>query len=198
MVSLDRIHVIGSWYMSFNGGFKPRPKAFIKYFDEHGLKPKRLFFLGNKMVDLKLATALKNKLGCEVFKCLILRSGDISIGNRYADLVVNNLRKVLESINDFKPDLVMSDFDNTLVHSGHTMIESFIERLRFWEFYDKFRLLRYLYGIGSQLSIPLLNPKPYTGRHDDTRLFIKSLKQSLIIHTMSPELIVKQTLKKII
>jgi len=58
--------------------------------------------------------------------------------------------------------------------------------------------LNVLYAIGSQFSIPFLRRKPYRAKYDDTESFIRSLKQPLIIHTMSPETAVRLTLKKII
>jgi|GEM_PF-3403371 len=198
MVSLDRVHVIGSWYMSFHGGYKPQPQAFINYFKSHEMKPKRLFFLGNKANDMKLATKLKRKLKCKVFKCLILREGDHSLGKRHADQVVKNLWEVKQKIDKFKPDLVMSDFDNTLVKAGAEDLEATVERVHFWEFFNNYLILRYLYGFFSQLSIPFLRKKPYTAKYDHTESFLRTLKQTLVIHSMSPEGTIKLALRKIL
>jgi FMN phosphatase YigB (HAD superfamily) len=200
MVSLDRIHMIGSWYMSTHGGFKPSPKAFIAYFKEKGLKPKRIFFLGNRLVDMKLASALKKRLDCKVFKCLLVRNGG-SIAGRYDDVMVYNLRQVSEHLKKFRPDLVMSDFDNTLVHSGYHFFEQAVERTRFWEKHGKNKFLRMLYGVLSHAAVPFLmmiKRAPYESQHDSTESFLKKLKVPLLIHTMSPEILVRLALKKII
>jgi len=198
MVSLDRIHIIGAWYMSVHGGYKPRPDAFINYFKKHGMEPKRIFFLGNRLVDMKLASAVKRRLGCKIFKCLIIRDGIDSIGARYAHKIVKNLWEARSAIKKFKPDLVLSDFDNTLVHSGYAGVESAVEKLRFWEAYSRSRIARVLYGFFSQFSIPFLRKKPYISKYDNTEGFIRTMKPTLLIHTMSPETVVKLTLKKII
>lgn len=195
MVSLDNIHVVGSLYMSLFGGYKPVPDAFINYFKRHNFKAKRLFVLGNRLVDMKLATALHERLKCKVMKCLMQRSGEVSIAKGYADAVVHNLREAREEITKFKPDIVLSDFDNTLAYSGYDVYEAEIEKLRFWERYARSRLARLIYGIGSQLSYPFLRRTPYGGTDDNTEAFIRTLKCPLLIHTMSPEIVVWRFLK---
>lgn len=197
MVSINRVHVIGSWYMSHHGGFKPKPDAFISYFQEHDFKPKRVFFMGNRMVDLKLATKIKQKLKCKVFKCLILRDGDDSVSKSYADIIVKNLWQVRNEIRKFKPDLVMSDFDNTLVHAGYNKVEGIVERTRFWERFQN-PILNRLHSYLGLLTIPFLRKKPYIAKYDNTEGFLRTLKPTLLIHTMSPELVVKSTLDKIL
>lgn len=197
MVSLDNIHVIGSWYMSFHGGYKPRPKPFTSYFKKHDLSPERIFFLGNRLIDMKLASRLKRKLKCEVFKCLIVRDGKKSLASRYDDKMVTNLWQAREEIKKFKPDLVMSDFDNTLVHAGYSSVERVVEKTRFWEKYGNNLLLRGFYAFFSQLAV-LLKKEPYESKYDNTAAFIKTLKTPLVIHTMSPEVQVKRLLNILI
>jgi len=193
MVSLDNIHVIGSIYMSIHGGYKPRPDAFISYFKEKGLKPERIFFIGNRLIDMKLANAIKNELKCKIFKCLIIRDSK-SLASRYDDKTVHNLSQVRDEIDKFQPDLVMSDFDNTLVYTGYNAVEQAIEKTRFWEKYGGNKVLRALYLVFSQLGI-LIKKRPYQSKYDDTVAFLKTLKAPLLIHTVGSEILVKRLLK---
>ncbi len=176
--------------MSVHGGFKPRPYAIIHYIKKHKLPYKRLFFLGNRLVDMELADNIKNILNSKIFKCLILRKSN-SLGIKNCDKITKNLREVLLEINRFRPDLVLSDFDNTLVRSGYSEVESIVEKLKFWERYGGNKFLRFIYGIFSQFSIPFIKRYPYNSLNDSTELFFKKLKYPLIIHTMSPELAVE-------
>lgn len=187
MVSLSNVHVIGSYYMAFHGGFKPLPDAFIHYFRIKGVSPRKIFFIGNRLVDMKLANALESKLKCKVFKCLIIRNGLRSIAKKRADAVVSNLLGVSEYIAKFKPDLVMSDFDNTLVFTGHDLVEYAVEKLRFWEHYGSNRLIRLVYAVGSFFASPFIRRKPFVALNDHTEAFIRTLKCPLLIHSMSPE-----------
>ncbi|MFA5405943.1 MAG: hypothetical protein WC307_01130 [Candidatus Nanoarchaeia archaeon] len=198
MVSLDNIHVVGSFYMGLHGGFKPEPRAFIHYLKANGLKPKKIFFLGNRLVDMELADKLSKRLDCKSFKCLLLRGNLTSLGQKKADAIAKNLWTARQLIDKFKPDLVMSDFDNTLVSSGYSSVESIVESTRFWERHSRNRLLRALYSLGSQLSIPFIRRRPYNNRYDNTESFIKTLKTPLLIHSMSPELVIAKTIKEII
>jgi len=187
MVSIDNVHVIGSYYMAFHGGFKPLPDAFIHYFSMKGFKPKRIFFIGNRLVDMKLASALESKLKCKVFKCLIVRNDIRSIAKKRSDAVVSNLLGVSDFIRQFKPDLVMSDFDNTLVFTGHDLVEYAVEKLRFWEHYGSNRLIRLVYAVGSFFTSPFIRRKSFVAVDDNTEGFIRTLKMPLLIHSMSPE-----------
>jgi len=196
MVSARNVHVIGSFYMAIHGGFKPRPDAVIHFIKAHGFKHDKLFFLGNRLVDVELARAVKKKLKCETFTCLIIRSSKLS--RIKCDAVVNNLRSALKLINEFKPDLVLSDFDNTLVFSGYSEVELLIEKLRFWEKHGGSFIVRLIYGLLSQLSVPFIKRKPFTSKDDSTEGFIRALRKPLIIHTMSPEPAVKLFVNKIL
>jgi hypothetical protein len=198
MVSLENIHVIGSFYMGLHGGFKPEPSAFIYYLKENNLKPKRVLFLGNRLVDMELADRVTKRLGCKSRKCLLVRQGLASSGVKRADVVVKNLWEARREIELFKPDLVMSDFDNTLVYSGYSSVESVIEATRFWERHGSSRLLRALYAIGSQFSIPFIRRRPYEGKYDSTTSFIRTLKTPLLIHSMSPGIVIVNTVKAIL
>ncbi len=190
MVSLENIHIIGSLYMSVHGGFKPRPYAIVHYIKKHKLPHKKLFFLGNRLVDMELADNIKSILDSKIFKCLILRKSN-SLGVRSCDVITKNLKEVLSEINKFKPDLVLSDFDNTLVRSSYSEVESIVEKLKFWERYGGNKFLRFIYGLFSQFSIPFIKRYPYDSPNDSTKLFLKKLKCPIIIHTMSPELAVE-------
>lgn len=187
MVSFNNVHVIGSYYMAFHGGFKPIPDSFIHYFIMKGIKPKRIFFIGNRLVDMKLANSLQSRLKCKVFKCLIIRKNIKSIAKKRADAVVTNLIGVAEQIKKFKPDLVMSDFDNTLVFTGHDLVEYAVEKTRFWERYGSNRLIRLVYVVGSFFASPFIRRKPFIAVDDSSEGFIRTLKVPLLIHSMSPE-----------
>lgn len=197
MVSLKNIYVVGSFYMSVFGGYKPVPDAFVHYLRTHKLSPKRVLVLGNRLVDMKLGTALRDELNVIVRKVLIQRGSEKSIAKSYADVIVHDLSSVRHEVESFKPDIVLSDFDNTLFFSGFNFYEAGFEKLRFWEKHAKNKLLRLLYGIGSQFSYPFLKRTPFSSKTDNTELFIKTLKCPLLIHTMSPEITVTKYLFKV-
>ena len=194
MVSLHNIHIIGLFYMDRHGGYKPNPEAFVYYIRRHKLKARRLFFFGNRLIDMELADAVKGVLHCEVFKCLIIR-GEGS--NKSADLVVHNLKEAAAAINKYRPDIVFSDFDNTLAFTGYEFVEEAAETMRFWERHGKNKLLRMINNILSLMVSPFINRRPFTGKNDDTALFLKTLKYPLIIHSMSPEPAIKSFLRRI-
>ncbi len=183
--------------MALNGGFKPRPNAFIKYFKNHNLNPKRIFFIGNRLVDMELATAIKKEIKCQVFKCLINRS-EKTIALKHADKIIRNLKQASDEINKFKPDIILSDFDNTLFYTGHDSYERIAEKTMFWEKHGKNKPLIITYSIISLIINAFIKRKPYNSKYDNTLLFIKTLKQPLIIHSMSSELIINKTINKLL
>ncbi len=198
MVLPSQVHIIGSWYMAFNGGFKPCTDAFVKYFKTHKLNPKRVFFLGDRLVDMELADSLAKKLGFKYKKCLILRDGDKGIGVDNCDYYVHNLKDAYKRLKKFNPDLVFSDFDNTLVHSFYDQFSDDVERVRFWERYCKNLIIRIIYGLISQFDYFFMKRELFETEDDNTEAFLKVIEVPIVIHSMSSELIIKKTLKEII
>jgi len=185
------IHVIGSWYMAKNGGFKPCTKAFIKFFKEHGLKPKKAFFLGDRLVDMTIADKLSKELGFKSIKCLILRGKNSSLGEKHCDYLIHSLSEALELINKLKPDILVTDFDNTLVSGFWDRWSDDIEHVEFWENHSCNIFVRIIYGLVSQLDYVLFNRKLF----NDTKQFLESIKIPILIHSLSPETVIKKTLK---
>lgn len=196
MVLRSQVHIIGSSYMAFNGGFKPGINAFIKYLKEHKIKSKRVFFLGDRLVDMELADALANKLKFKYKKCLILRKGDHGIGVNHCHYRVSNLRQAFKHLKRFKPDLILCDFDNTLVHSFYDKLSDDVEKVRFWERYCENWLIRFIYGFISQLDYFFIRRKLFDTEKDNTEGFLRVIETPLIIHSMSPETVIKKALKK--
>ncbi len=195
MVTLNRIRIIGLTSMIFSGGCKPEPNAFIKFFNKNNLTPKKIFFLGNRLVDMELADRIKKELGIKVLKCLIRRD---KIRSDYADIIVNDLLSALLLIKKFNPDIVMSDFDNTLVYTGYDYYEKKVEHIRFWEKHSRNKLLLITYWFFSNIINPFIKRRPYKLRNDNTELFIKKLDKPLIIHSMTPDWIIKLIIKRIV
>lgn len=186
------IHVIGSWYMAKNGGFKPCPKAFIKFLKEHNLNPKKVFFLGDRLVDMTVADRISREMNFKAIKCLILRGKNHSLGEARADYIVKSLDKALSLIKRLKPNLLLTDFDNTLVRSFWDKWSDDVEHVEFWEKHSCNILVRLIYGLVSQLDYLFFNRKPFS----DTKKFLESVNIPVIIHSLSPESVIKKTLKE--
>jgi hypothetical protein len=91
---------------------------------------------------------------------------------------------------------VFSDFDNTLVHSFYDQLSDDVEKVRFWEKYCENWVLRFIYGIISQFDYLLFRRGLYNSKDDNTEGFLRIIDVPIIIHSMSPEIVIKRTLRE--